>query len=179
MKIKSLLAFLALTLLASQAVAKTEEPSLNMKVVAPIVSGKDKIANTEIKTFDFQKIFSEAETYYKSAKAWEKLKCEPKSGFICTKRECPKRDIKAYLILDKKAKTISRCEGEVCESFPAEFKQTGVFFNVQTEGPIGTLVRVLGDSRYKEITTVGLDAYIANGNCEVVQDEVKKEEEKK
>jgi hypothetical protein len=70
--------------------------------------------------------------------------------------------------LDKKKETITRCDGKMCESFGAEFKQTGVFFNIQTEGPIGTLIRVLGDNRYKEITTVGLDAYIANGNCEVV-----------
>lgn len=119
---------------------------------------------------DLSKVFAEAEKYFKAAQNWQKLKCEPKSGFICTKRECPKREVFTYLLLDKKTKTITRCEKDVCESFPAEFRQTGVFMNVQTEGPVGTLIRVLGDSRYKEITTVGLDAYIANGNCEVVID---------
>jgi len=170
MKIKSLFLFVALSLLTSQAFAKgeSETGSTTLKVVAPAVNKSNSIADGEIKPFDFQKIYQEAEVYYKAAKSWEKLKCEPKSGFLCTKKECPKRDIKAYLILDKKAKTIARCEGETCETFPAEFKQTGVFFNVQTEGPIGTLVRILGNSRYKEITTVGLDAYIANGNCEVI-----------
>ncbi len=122
----------------------------------------------KIQPFDFQKLFSDAETYFKAAKAWEKIKCEPKSGFICTKHECAKRDVKTFVILDKKDKTITRCEGKTCETFPAKFNQTGVFFNVQTEGPIGTLVRVLGDNRYKEITTIGLDAYIANGECEIV-----------
>jgi hypothetical protein len=78
--------------------------------------------------------------------------------------------MKAQVILDKKKETITRCEGKNCETFPAKFNQTGVFVNVQTEGPVGTLIRILGDSRYKEITTVGLDAYIANGNCEVVID---------
>ncbi len=119
---------------------------------------------------DLSKVFAEAEKYYKAAQDWKKLKCEPKSGFLCTKRECPKREVFTYLILDKKAKTITRCEKDICEKFPAEFRQTGVFVNVQTEGPVGTLIRILGNSRYKEITTVGLDAYIANGNCEVVLD---------
>lgn len=119
---------------------------------------------------DLNKVFVEAEKYFKAAQNWQKLKCEPKSGFICTKRECPKREVFTYLLLDKKTKSITRCEKDICESFPAEFRQTGVFMNVQTEGPVGTLIRVLGDSRYKEITTVGLDAYIANGNCEVVID---------
>ena len=119
---------------------------------------------------DLNKVFAEAEKYFKAAQDWKKLKCEPKSGFICSKRECPKREVFTHLILDKKTKTITRCEKNICESFPAEFKQTGVFTNVQTVGPVGTLIRVLGDSRYKEITTVGLDAYIANGNCESISD---------
>lgn len=118
---------------------------------------------------DLEKVFAEAEKYYKAAQDWNKLKCEPKSGFLCTKRECPKREVFTYLILDKKTKSITRCEKAVCESYPAQIRQTGVFTNVQTEGPVGTLIRVLGNSRYKEITTVGLDAYIANGNCEVIK----------
>ncbi len=163
MKIRSVLLLAIFAFTSLTAFAKEDSTKLKSGTNKHILN-----EDTQIKPFDFQKLFSEAETYFKASKAWTKLKCEPKSGFICTKRECPKRDIKAYLILDKKAQTITRCEKEVCESFPAEFKQTGVFFNIQTEGPVGTLIRILGDSRYKEITTVGLDAYIANGNCEVV-----------
>lgn len=147
-------------MISTASIAKTSLPAKGERI----------ITKAEIESLDVQKVYSEAEAYYKAAKSWEKLKCEPKSGFICTKRECAKRDIKAYLILDKKAKTVSRCEEKICETIEAQFNQTGVFFNVQSEGPIGTLVRVLGDSRYKEITTVGLDAYIANGNCEVVSE---------
>jgi len=159
MKIKLTALFLAFSLIFSQAFAEEKVPN--------VINAK-KDTREEISTLNFQKVFAEAETYFKAAKAWNKLKCQPKSGFICTKHECAKRNIKAYVTLDKKAGTISRCEDKNCETFPAKFNQTGVFFNVQTEGPIGTLIRVLGDSRYKEITTVGLDAYIANGNCEVV-----------
>lgn len=117
---------------------------------------------------DLRQVFVEAEKYFNAAKNWKKLRCEPKSGFLCTKRECGKREVFTYLLLDKKNRTITRCEKDVCESYPAQIRQTGVFTNVQSEGPVGTLIRVLGDNRYKEITTVGLDAYIANGNCEVV-----------
>jgi hypothetical protein len=168
MKIKSLLLITTFTLLFSQAFAKSEP--LTSAAEDKIISSTEKKKDTreKIEPFDFAKLFNDAETYFKAAKAWEKLKCEPKSGFICTKHECPKRNIKAFLVLDKKAETITRCEGENCETFPAEFKQTGVYFNIQTSGPVGTLIRILGDSRYKEITTVGLDAYIANGNCEVI-----------
>jgi hypothetical protein len=122
----------------------------------------------EIKTPDLDKLFADAEKYHKAAKTWKKIKCEPKSGFLCSKHECVKRDIKASLILDKEKKVITRCEGQNCESFGAEFEQTGVYYNIQSKGPIGTLIRVLGDSRYKEISTVALDAYVANGECAVV-----------
>lgn len=165
MKILKSIIFLAFIASSSSALAKE-----SAEIIPLTKSEKNKSSeDTKIEPFDFQKLFSEAENYYKLAKAWEKIKCEPKSGFICTKRECAKRDAKAFVILDKKKKTISRCEGDKCEEFPAQFKQTGVYFNVQTEGPIGTLIRVLGDNRYKEITTIGLDAYIANGNCEVLK----------
>jgi hypothetical protein len=160
MKIRSIFLFTVFTLLASQVFARESVASNNYRVSS--------IGDTKIENFDFPKLFSEAEAYFKAAKAWDKLKCEPKSGFICTKRECAKRTIKAILILDKKQNTIKRCEDSNCEEFAAEFNQTGAFVNIQTEGPVGTLIRILGDSRYKEITTVGLDAYIANGNCEVI-----------
>lgn len=143
----------------------------------------DKVKNTEINAkktdtrepiqkIDFKKLFSDAENYFNKAKAWQKLKCAPKSGFICTKHECKKRQITSFLILDKENKLIKRCENEdMCERFKAQFDQTGVYYNVQTFGPVGTLIRILGDSRFKEISTVGLDAYIANGECVVIPQE--------
>jgi hypothetical protein len=171
MKIKLTAIFLAIFTLTSStafAEAKTEKKA-SLKVEQHKISEKkDAEDDLKIQPFDFQKLFSEAETYFKAAKAWEKLRCEPKSGFLCTKRECAKREVKSFIVLDKKAKNVTRCEGEICETFPATFNQTGVFINIQSDGPIGTLIRILGDSRYKEITTVGLDAYIANGNCEVI-----------
>jgi hypothetical protein len=153
-KIFSTILFSALIFNASNSLAKTE-------------TAKNKTPEVKIEPFNFEKIFAETEAYFKAAKSWQKLKCEPKTGFICTKRECNKRDTQTYVILDKKQETITRCDAESCETFAAEFKQNGVFFNIQSEGAAGTLIRVLGDSRYKEITTVGLDAYIANGNCEI------------
>ncbi len=183
MKLKLALITALLCFNASCQSAKTPEkvvvqqaiitPKTNEIVKNKIVATKKSKSSIEedvpsLQGTDLSKVFAEAEKYFTAAKNWQKLRCEPKSGFLCTKRECPKREVFTHLILDKKAKTITRCEKDVCESFPAQIKQTGVFTNVQTEGPVGTLIRVLGDSRYKEITTVGLDAYIANGNCEVI-----------
>jgi len=158
--------FLALSLVAFSSFAKVN--AIKPSIVEKSLEKKDAIEETQIQPFDFDKLFVEAEVYFKAAKSWEKLKCQPKTGFLCTKKECIKRDSTTFLILDKKKELITRCEGENCETFAGKFKQTGVFFNIQSEGPIGTLIRILGDSRYKEITTVGLDAYIANGNCEVI-----------
>jgi hypothetical protein len=147
----------------------TKEIDLNNKIKNTELGAKKVDSREEIQEIDFKKLFTDAENYFNSAKAWKKLKCTPKSGFICTKHECKKRDIKSFLILDKENKIIKRCEkGNLCERFKAQFEQTGVYFNIQTSGPVGTLIRILGDSRFKEISTVGLDAYIANGNCEVI-----------
>ena len=174
MKIKNIIAISAVAFFASFSALASELPTekpvksdkelkINQTISKDVkLNKKEKVEGT-----DLTKVFEEAERYFNAAKSWKKLKCEPKSGFICTKRECAKRDTKTFIILDKESKTVTRCEGKICENFVANFKQTGVFFNVQSEGPSGTLIRILGDSRYKEITTVGLDAYIANGNCEI------------
>ncbi len=129
----------------------------------------------DIKTFDFERIFTEAETYYNAAKNWQKIKCTSASGFVCTKRECPRLNLveNSHMILDKKSEIISLCKDKVCRYYPAEFEQTGVFVNVRVKDSDGILIRVLGDSRFKQISMIGLDAYISNGACESVKNEVK------
>lgn len=129
----------------------------------------------EIKTFDFEKIFADTEKYYEAAKSWEKIKCVPKSGFVCTKRECPKLKIieDSHMVLDRKNKIISLCKNKLCRYYPGIFKQGGVFVTAKVEESDGILIKILGDSRFKEISLIGLDAYITNGECEKFIDEAK------
>jgi hypothetical protein len=124
----------------------------------------------EIKTFDFERIFAETEKYFQAAKNWKKLKCTAASAFVCTKRECPKIELApdSHLILDRKSEIISLCKKKLCRYYPASFRQTGVFVTVRILDSDGIILRVLGDSRFKEISLIGLDAYISNGVCEKV-----------
>lgn len=133
----------------------------------PKVTKVDEKKIEDVKTFDFDRIFSETETYYQAAKSWEKIRCAAKSGFVCTKRECPKLKLvdDAHIILDRKSEIISLCKDKVCKYYPATFEQTGVFVTVRVVESDGIFIRVLGDSRFKEISMVGLDAYISNGEC--------------
>ncbi len=181
MKIKQVALAILLIVISGSVVAKEKSTAAtkSLKIGNASENNGSLYDSSRVETSDFTKLFSEAQVYYKAAVAWNKIQCEPKTGFICTKKECVQRDIKTTITLDKKSKTISRCDDNVCDTYEAEFKQTGIFFNVQTEGPVGTLIRVLGDSRYKEVSTVGLDAYIANGECHVVYDEVKSSEKEK
>ena len=124
-------------------------------------STKDK----ELSGIDYSDLFDKAEGYFRAAQSWKTLKCTPISGFLCTKWSCKKRSTQNYFILDKKKQKVKICHGEECETFKANFEQAGVYYNIQSEGAIGILVRVLGNNRYKAITTFGLDAHISNGNC--------------
>lgn len=191
MKIRSLFLAAILVVFSSSSFAKSHSKAHHKNISEVVMQDtaaedqkayKDSLEVGKIEA-DLQKIFAEAEVYFKASKAWKAIKCTPKSGFICTKRECAKRDIKSYVVLNKKAATIKRCDSEYCEEFPAVYNQTGIYFNVQSDGPVGTLIRVLGDSRYKEVSAIGLDAYIANGECVVISEEeaaaIGHEEEKK
>ncbi len=178
MKIKFLsFCIILITALCSASFAqdsKTESAGTK-KVEEKAVEPKD---ISDIKTFDFIRVLADADKYFEAADKWQKVKCAPVSGFVCSKRECPKVRIAkdAYMILDKKSKTISLCRGKNCKYYPAEFEQTGIFINAKVVDSTGIYIRVLGDSRYKEISVVGLDAYITNGNCENLD---KVEEKKK
>lgn len=144
-----------------------EKINISQKIIESLPEDAPKPRDETIKSFDFEKMFLEAEVYRKKAKAWKKIKCEPKTGFLCSKWTCDKKDSNTYLILDKTKSEITRCDGEFCETIPAKFEQNGVYVTIQSEGPLAILIKILGDARYKEITTIGLDAYIGNGNCKV------------
>ena len=126
---------------------------------------KNDSANLDI---NFRRISIEMEEFVRSSRKWQKLKCMPKTGFVCTKWDCLEREVNNFIILDKKNKKISSCEianPNQCNIYDANFDGAGIFFNIQSKGDSGVLIRVLGDSRYKSIATVMLDAYIANGEC--------------
>ena len=134
-----------------------------------IVRDKHNPRDEKLQEFDFKEVLKKAQKYRKESSDWKKLKCTPRTGFLCAKWSCKKRKVSSYLILDKEKQTVARCEDDACETIAAEFTQAGIYYNIHVSGPIGSLIRILGNSRYKEITTVGLDAYIGNGECEEVE----------
>lgn len=185
MKIKFLTSLFAIWLASyslafAQNNANNNEPLINKKEIATKNKSADKKpANKdlapgknieEVKTFDFERIFREASFYYEAAQKWTTLKCYPKTGFVCSKHECPKININepTALILNKKEATMAVCRNKICQYHNAIFEQNGVFINVSVNGVNGLAVKVLGDSRFKEIALIGLDAYITNGECEVI-----------
>lgn len=126
----------------------------------------------DVKTFDFERILRETEKYYQAATNWKRIKCFPKSSFVCTKRECPKIDTPdVYTVIDRNKEILSICRKGACKYFKAEIKQIGVFNTVKIEDSDGIIIKILGDNRYKKITMMGLDAYVSNGECvDFVQD---------
>lgn len=125
----------------------------------------------DVKTFDFERIFKEADAYFDAAQKWKTVKCIPQSMFVCSKHECPKLKLteSSAIIVDKENKTLALCRNKICQYYNAEFEQTGVFINVRVKDVNGIAIRILGDSRFKEIAIVGLDAYITNGECVVLK----------
>ena len=134
----------------------------------------------DVKTFDFERVLEETEKYFNAAHRWTKIKCTPKSSFVCTKRQCPElKDNNSHFVIDKKKETLSICRNQNCKLFKAIISNVGVFNTIKIKGSDGMLLRVLGDNRYKEITMIGLDAYISNGECVDFDEKEKKIVEEK
>jgi hypothetical protein len=158
---------------------KIEQKIIETNIKKPIINfsltekeQKSSLSDFDIQvgeTVDIKKITAIANKYQKLAQSWQKLSCEAKTAFLCSKKECNSKEIKASLILDKEWGKISSCsDNGQCSEHNATFKQNGAFVNIQSEDGIGILIRVLGDHRYKAIFTIGLDAYINNGECKVI-----------
>jgi len=143
---------------------KSNVAEVKQEKVEEITKGPEE-KDEKITQINYEELFKKAQGFYEKSRAWKKLKCTPKTGFVCEKWSCKEKPTNSYLILDKKKEQITRCEDEFCETIDAEFEQTGIYYNIQSKGPVGLLIRVLGDSRYKEIVTIALDAYIGNGEC--------------
>ena len=129
----------------------------------------------DVKTFDFERIFNEANQYYEASQAWKRIKCTPKTSFVCTKRSCEQLTLNesSFLVLDRKIKSIALCKDKLCRYYQAEFNEAGVFSSAKIKESDGIYIRILGDSRYKEISMIGLDSYITNGECVKINDDEK------
>lgn len=101
-----------------------------------------------------------------AADMWKKLKCTPVSRMDCEVGKCEQANPTVYLILDRENEVYSRCDSKGCDTYPAQFGSSGLLTNIQSARPIGAMVKVLGDSEYLEIATIGLASLISNGVCE-------------
>lgn len=102
---KTKILFIIAIVLSSSLVNSANAKNQNTKLSdIKISNSQSKDEREELHTIDLEKLYKDAENYYKLAKSWQKLKCQPKSGFICTKHECKRKDISAHIILDKKQK---------------------------------------------------------------------------
>lgn len=176
MKIKFFCTLIAIcfttSFLASEAFSTEAEAVKIIKTARKIAGEKEDAKDVDdIKTFDFERIFREADAYFEAARKWNTLKCFPKSAFVCSKHECPKIKMRgpSAIILNKKQELVAICRSKICQYYNANFEQTGVFINITLKGANGVIIRVLGDNRFKEVVMVGLDAYLDNGECEVLE----------
>ena len=96
MKIKFAIIFaIILSLLSYSSFAKENKISTTSpKITASIPKAS---ATSDIPTIEpenLTKVFDQAEKYYKEGQAWKKLKCQPKTGFICTNGNAPRGTLK-------------------------------------------------------------------------------------
>ncbi len=105
------------------------------KTVAPAEAYNSTKDIADLKTFDFERIFAQADKFFDAAQNWRVLKCFPKTGFLCSKRECPQMKMveASAIVMNKDQKTLALCRNKICEYYPAEFVQTGVFINVKVK----------------------------------------------
>lgn len=175
MKTKFLTALIAIFFITPTLSFAAKEPVKSKQEKASKISveeSENALSNvSDLKTFDFERIFREADAYFNAAQKWNTLKCFPKSGFLCSKHVCPELKLHetAVLLLDKNKEVAAICRNKICQYYVAKFTQTGVFINVAIKDVSEITIKVLGDSRFKEIALIGLDAYITNGECIVLE----------
>ena len=78
-----ILPFFLILLISSTSFAKLD-PEVSYKILRGDKNPRDE----KLKEFDFNDVLKQAQKYRKESSSWEKLKCTPKSGFLCAKWSC-------------------------------------------------------------------------------------------
>lgn len=110
-----------------------------------------------------------AEDWSSDPYSWQKLKCSPTSKVFCDRTSCTSDTPSVWVILDRRAKTFSRCDTKGCDTYDGQFESAGAFTNIQSKNPMGEMIKVLGDRKYIEIATLNLGLFISSGVCTEIQ----------
>jgi hypothetical protein len=96
--------------------------------------------------------------------------CIPEKKSVCTQESCSAIAPQTFSLIQKVngLTQISRCDKSGCDTYPANFSESGVNWNFQTKEPKGLLLKInfIEDNlSFVEIATQMLDVYMSYGKC--------------
>lgn len=94
------------------------------------------------------------------------LICTPKVKAVCGEAECRAVNPVTFARIDLQRSTYARCDGSGCDTYDARMTRSGVFTNIEVPER-GLLAKVGDDGGFLEVASLGLDAYVSRGRCQI------------
>ncbi len=96
------------------------------------------------------------------------IRCDFQSKMSCRADSCQFLEITTYSVIDPAESTYARCDSNGCDTYPAEFVESGAFMNITVPGRSLMGKMSLPNAKVVEIATLGLDVLLSYGTCAVV-----------
>ena len=97
----------------------------------------------------------------------KEFKCEFQSKFHCDGNSCIPIEPTTWNLVDLETKSIARCDNQGCDWYEMEIHQSG-FFTIFDVAERGFMAKMSIDGKsYIEIATLGTEAYVSQGSCEL------------
>jgi hypothetical protein len=95
------------------------------------------------------------------------VRCDFSEKYRCFAGGCTPANLSVFIRLDHEAGTYERCDTRGCDSYTATYNRSGEFVNVALPER-GVLAKLsLGDGKFLEVATLGLDTLAGFGTCAV------------
>lgn len=98
--------------------------------------------------------------------------CFPAKKLLCNSGACEIAEPNIFNLISGSSvspsqhPTFSRCDSKGCDVYDSRFESPGEYVNVQPLDPKGMMFKMsLGDSKYLEVVTLGLDTLVSWGYC--------------
>lgn len=94
------------------------------------------------------------------------LICVPESLQHCSGgSNCEQLEPKVFLLIDTTNQRYSRCDSQPCDTYEADFSESGIYTIIQPLPPAHGQVKITSGGIYTETNTLGNNVYINSGRC--------------
>lgn len=91
--------------------------------------------------------------------------CVPEFRYDCSTDNCEQKKPVVFILYDENTNKVYRCDKQPCDGYDVLKEISGLYINLTSITPNGSLIKLSDNNEYVEIVSLGLDFIIYRGKC--------------